>query len=282
MSRPTIEEMIYREKDGDSVPALGFGTWQMKGEECRKALSEALSAGFRHIDTAQAYRNEQDIGSALTSSGIPRDELFITTKVWWEYLDEAGVKKSFAESLDKLQTDHVDLLLIHWDNDSVPMDETLSAMNDLQDRGQVKHVGVSNFTVPRLEKACEVSRSPIFANQIEYHPFLGEKPIRHYCLEHGILVTAYCPIARGEVLEDRTLCEIAEAKEKTPVQVALRWLLQQEQVIAIPKSGEPSHIRDNIDVFDFELTRDEMDRIFALDRDERLIDPEFAPDWNES
>ncbi len=282
MSRPSIEKMIYREKGGDTVPALGFGTWQMKGEECQKALNEALSAGFRHIDTAQAYRNEEDIGRTLVASGIQRDELFITTKVWWEHLDEAGVKESFAESLDKLQTDYVDLLLIHWDDDSVPMDETLSAMNDLQDRGQVKHVGVSNFTVPRLEKAREVSRSPIFANQIEYHPFLGEKPIRDYCRKHGILVTAYCPIARGEVAEDRTLREIADVNGKTPVQVALRWLLQQEQVIAIPKSSEPQHIRANIDVFDFELTRGEMERIFALDRDERLIDPEFAPDWRES
>ncbi|TCO75159.1 aldo/keto reductase [Chromatocurvus halotolerans] len=155
-------------------------------------------------------------------------------------------------------------------------------MNDLQHRGQVKHMGVSNFTVPRLEKAREASRSPIFANQIEYHPFLGEIPIRNYCREHGILVTAYCPIAHGQVAEDPTLREIAEVNGKTPVQVALRWLLQQEQVIAIPKSGEPSHIHDNIDIFDFELTSSEMDRIVALDRHERLIHPEFAPGWNES
>lgn len=282
MSRPVIDNMIYREQNDDTVPALGFGTWQMQGEDCSKALNAALSAGFRHIDTAQAYKNEQDIGRTLASSGIPREELFITTKVWWEHLDEAGVKQSFAGSLDSLQTTYVDLLLIHWDDDSVPMDETLSAMNDLKDRGQVKHVGVSNFTVPKLEQARKLSRSPIFANQIEYHPFLGEKPIRKFCREHGIPITAYCPVARGEVTDDPTLKEIGETHGKTAIQVTLRWLLQQDQVMAIPKSTTPAHIRDNIGIFDFELSSEEMDRIFALDRNERLIDPEFAPDWNES
>jgi len=278
-NRTSIDGMIYRQKDGDTVPALGFGTWQMQGEECRKAVDEALSAGYRHIDTARAYANEGDIGNALSSAGVPREELFITTKVWWEHLDEAGVKRSFAESLDKLEMDYVDLLLIHWDDATVPMDETLAAMNDLKERGEVKHVGVSNFTVPKLEQARKVSRSPIFANQIEYHPFLAQKPIRSYCLEHGILITAYCPVARGEVSDNPTLHEIGQTHGKTPIQVTLRWLLQQDQVMAIPKSGTPSHIRDNIDVFDFALSSAEMDRIFTLDRDERLIDPDIAPDW---
>lgn len=282
MSAKTSGNMIYRHKNDDTVPALGIGTWQLKGDACRKALAEALSVGYRHIDTAQAYGNEAEVGEALAGSGIPREELFLTTKVWREHLDERGVKDSFDASLERLGLDYVDLLLIHWDDDSVPMEETLSAMDDLRDRGKVKHVGVSNFTVPKLQQARKASRSPIFANQIEYHPFLGQNPIRAYCREHDILVTAYCPIARGEVTDNTVLREIADTHGKSNVQVTLRWLLQQDQVMAIPKSEDPSHIRDNFDIFDFELSSVEMDRIFALDRNERLIDPEFAPDWSES
>lgn len=282
MSTENHPEMIYRKQNHDTVPALGFGTWQLKGDACREALGEALKVGFRHIDTAQVYGNEREVGEALAASGVPREELFVTTKVWREHLDEQGVKDSFEESLERLGMDYVDVLLIHWDDKEVPMDETLSAMNDLQDRGTVKHVGVSNFTVPKLDKAREVSRTPIFANQIEYHPFLGQKPIRAYCQENDILVTAYCPIARGEVTENAILREIADTHGKSPVQVTLRWLLQQDQVLAIPKSEDFSHIRDNFGIFDFELASAEMDRIFAMDRNERLIDPDFAPDWTES
>jgi len=280
MSTQCTDGMIYRERDADTVPALGFGTWQLKGDECREALNEALAAGYRHVDTAQAYENEGEIGETLEASGVPREDVFLTTKIWVENLDREGVHRSFEESLRKLRTPYVDLLLIHWDNEDVPMEETLEAMNILRDAGKVKHVGVSNFTVPKLEKAVACSKAPLFADQIEYHPFLAERPIRAFCREHGILVTAYCPIARGEVMENSILKEIGDTYGKSPAQITLRWLLQQDDVIAIPKSGTPEHIRQNFDVFDFELVQAEMDRISALDRNERIIDPDFAPDWN--
>lgn len=282
MSTLTNESMIHRNHNGDKVPGLGFGTWQLKDAECRNAIETALDAGYRHIDTAQAYENENEVGETLATSGIPREEIFLTTKVWHEQLTEVGVKKSFQESLKKLKVEYVDLLLIHWDNEDVPMQQTISAMNDLEVEGTVKHIGVSNFTVPKLEEAAKASSSPLFANQIEYHPFLTQDPIRSWCLEQGVLVTAYCPIARGKVMEEPVLKEIGEAHGKSPVQVTLRWMLQQPKLLAIPKSADPDHIRANIDIFDFTLSPGEMDRIFDLERGERLIDPSFAPDWSES
>jgi len=272
--------MIMRKAHGTTIPALGFGTWQLKGDECQRSVHAALETGYRHIDTAQAYENEAEIGRVLNESGIPREELFLTTKIWREQLDAVSLQTSFEQSLDRLQTDYVDLLLIHWDNDEIPMDETLQAMNDLQDEGRVKQIGVSNFTVPRLHAAIEASRSPIFTNQIEYHPFLGQADIRAYCLSKHILLTAYCPIARGEVMKNEEISKIAEEHGKSPAQVTLRWLLQQEQVVAIPKSSDPQHIRSNFDIFDFSLSAEEMNQIYRLERNQRIIDPDFAPDWD--
>ena len=271
--------MLYREAHGTCIPALGFGTYQLKDEEGRRSVAEALEIGYRHIDTAQDYGNEHDIGAVVAASGISRSELFITTKVWWERLDHHGVKQSFQRSLDSLQTDYIDLLLIHWDNDAIPLTETLAVMNHLQDQGRVHQIGVSNFTVPRLKADLERSRTPIFTNQIEYHPFLGQAEIRAYCLSKHILTTAYCPVARGEVLRDPVLQRLGHKHGKSPAQVTLRWLLQQEQVLAIPRSSDPRHIRSNFDVFDFTLSCEDMNLIYALERNQRKIDPDFAPDW---
>lgn len=282
MSTPIVDTMIYRHNNGDTIPALGFGTWQLNGSECRRALGCALETGYRHIDTAQAYENEAEVGESLATSGIPRDKIFLTTKIWFSHLDEQGLKDSFQKSLEKLKTDYVDLLLIHWYSKQTPVSETLAAMNDLLVNGQVKQVGVSNFTVPKLEEAVNASDSHLFANQIEFHPFLTQEPIRNWCLANDVLLTAYSPLARGKVMENGVLKALAESYGKTPIQITLRWMMQQPKLVAIPKSATPEHIKANFDIFDFNLTPEEMKQIDGLNRGERLINPDFAPDWSES
>lgn len=269
--------MIYQTIEGEPVPALGFGTWQITGKACREAVAHALALGYRHVDTAQAYDNEEDVGAGLRDAGVPRDEIFLTTKLWVEDLGPREMRRATEESLQRLRVDYVDLLLIHWPTENMRMEETLGAMRTLQEEGRTRHVGVSNFTPTLLRQAMEHAR--IFCNQVEYHPFLGQDRLREMARGHDLLLTAYSPLARGRVLEDETLRDIAGTHGKTPAQVTLRWLLQQEKVAAIPKATSRKHREANFDVFDFELSEDEMDRIFDLARDERLIDPAWAPAW---
>lgn len=266
------------ELERDPVPALGFGTWMLTEEACREAVSDALRIGYRHIDTAQSYDNETAVGEALAGSGIPRRELFITTKVWWENLQRGEAIQSTDESLRRLQLDYVDMLLIHWPNLDLPLDEPLDAFETLRKDGKVRHLGVSNFPPKLFLKAIE--RAPVVCNQVEYHPFLGQDELLEICRDRRLLLTAYAPLARGAVLEDPVLQEIGRRHDKSPAQVALRWLLQQDRVAAIPKAARPEHRRSNFDVFDFELSIEEMKRIHGLERGERLIDPNFAPEWS--
>jgi diketogulonate reductase-like aldo/keto reductase len=271
--------MIDRHHHNDTLPALGFGTWQLRGDECRRAVNLALETGYRHIDTARMYGNEKAIGDSITASGVNRDDLFLTTKVWRDNLRRQQVVDALNQSLDDLQTDYVNLTLIHWPNGDVPLEETLEALNELRREGKTRHIGVSNFSAALMRGAREISEAPIFCNQVEFHPYLGEKPIREACIAEDILLTAYSPIARGRVLQDSILQEIAGTHGKSPVQITLRWILQLGGTLAIPKAATPEHIRANFDLFDFELADVEMERINALDRNERFIDPDFAPDW---
>jgi 2,5-diketo-D-gluconate reductase B len=268
----------YVQLNGVSVPALGLGTWQMSGSECREAVQAALALGYRHIDTARMYENEAAIGEALEASDVPRSELFLTTKLWLEDLTEAQVPRATAESLERLRTDYVDLLLIHWPHPEVPLRETLGAMQALQEEGKVRHLGVSNFPPGQLRAALELA--PIVCNQVEHHVYLAQAQLHRMAQDHGLMLTAYCPLARGQVLEDPVLKEIAQRHGKGPAQVALRWLIQRDRVCAIPKASSVDHMKANFDIFDFELTDDEMQRIAGLDRGERLINPSFAPDWS--
>lgn len=256
--------MDYVTVQGVEVPALGFGTWPMKGETCRTAVRTALEHGYRHVDTAQMYENEAAVGGAIADSAIPREEVFLVTKLLRGNLAHEDVLRSTAESLDHLDTDYVDLLLIHSPSRSVPIEESIGAMNRLQDEGAVEHIGVSNFSVAQLEAAIDASETPILTNQVEYHPFTGRGDLLEFCLDNDVMLTAYSPVARGRVLGNETLEEIGDRYGKTPAQVALRWLVQQEMVAAIPKAANPTHIAENVDVFDFELTAAEMDRIFDL------------------
>lgn len=258
--------MNYVTAQGENVPALGYGTWSMKGETCRKAVATALETGYRHFDTAQMYDNETAVGRAIADSAVPRDEVFLVTKILRQNLAYDDVRNSVEESRRRLGTD-IDLLLIHAPSRSVPLEESIEAMNELQSRGAVEHIGVSNFSVGQLQRAIAASTTPILTNQVEYHPFKNQAGMLEFCIENNVMLTAYSPLAEGRVVGNETLKEIGRRYEKTAAQVALRWLLQQEMVAAIPKASGREHIEENFDVFDFELERDEMVRIFELRED---------------
>ncbi len=247
---------------GVSVPALGLGTYTMKGEVCRRACREAFELGYRHVDTAQMYDNEAAVGAAIDASAVPREAFFVVTKLLRRNLAPGDVRKSFEASLDRLDMAFVDLLLIHAPSRSVPIPETIGAMNELQDEGLVDHIGVSNFSVDQCRTAMRASRTPVLTNQVKYHPFHAQDKMLAFCVENDQMLTAYTPLARGRILEDDTLRDIAERRGKTPAQVALRWLIQQPNVAAIPRSQSPDHLRENIKLFDFTLTDDEMKRVF--------------------
>lgn len=253
--------MEYKKAKEITLPVLGLGTWQMRGKECQQAVETALELGYRHIDTAQMYRNEQDIGDALQNSDIPRDEIFLTTKLLQSNLRADDVERSFAMSLERLQMDYVDLLLIHSPNPTMPISETIDAMNALQDAGKVKYIGVSNFSVQEMQDAMKVSRTPIITNQVEYNPFNNQQKILEFCRKQDIALTAYTPLARNRVTRDKTIKEIASKYGKTSAQVTLRWLIQQKNVITIPKSSDSKHLKENIDIFDFSISDGEMQKI---------------------
>ena len=263
---------------GTAVPALGLGTWDLRGEACTEAVAHALSLGYRHLDTAQGYDNEAFVGAGLQTSGLARDEIFLVTKLKPDNFRREKVLTSTAESLGKLQTDYVDLLLLHWPNPEVPLGETLEACVELQQQGAVRHIGVSNFPSKLMDEAQAVTK--LFANQVEYHPYLSQQTLLEQAKAQDYLLTAYSPIAQGQVVGDPVLQEIGEAHGKNAVQVTLRWLIQQDQVAAIPKSASAENRVSNLDIFDFELSDDEMARIFGLARGERLVGSEDGPDWD--
>ncbi len=263
---------------GAEVPALGFGTFRMKGDECAEAVERALTAGYRHLDTAEIYGNEEDVARGIRSSGVDRSELFITTKAWMDDLSPSGVTASLEGSLRRLDTDYVDLWLIHWPNAAHPLRETLAAMSGLAAKGEVRHLGVSNFPAALFDEAA--SMAPIVCNQVEYHPYLAQERVLAAARSRDAFVTAYAPLAMGKVQGDATLREIGERHGKTATQVALRWLIQQPRVAAIPKASDPDHIEENFAIFDFTLTDEETTRVDGLARGERLIDPDFGPIWD--
>ena len=269
--------MLYQTIQNEPVPALGLGTYRLKGTAGRAAVAEALDIGYRHIDTAQSYENEGDVGHGIADSAVERSDIFITTKIWMSNLSAERVRTSTEESLRKLKTDYVDLLLIHWPGHDVPLQETLDAMLRLMENGRTRHIGVSNFPPDLVRRATRCA--PIFCNQVEYHPFLAQDELLSLAVDLDFLLTAYTPIARGQVMKDETILQIAAAHGKSPVQVTLRWHLQQENVAAIPKAADARHRRSNFDIFDFELSEDEMDRISALGRGLRFVDPQWAPEW---
>ena len=269
--------LIHHTIQGTAVPALGFGTFRLPGDDCREGVEHALGIGYRHIDTAQGYHNEEFVGEGLRRAGVPREDIFLVSKVSPDNFAGDGAATSTLESLRKLGTDYVDLMLLHWPNPEVPLEEPLTALARLQREGAVRHIGVSNFPPSLVEQAGAVTE--LFCNQVEYHPYLSQTRLLEQAQRHDLLLTAYCPIARGKVLDDPVLRDIGARHGKTPAQVTLRWLAQQERVAAIPKSAHAQRRMDNFDIFDFELSDDEMKAVFALDREQRLVDPAGGPDW---
>ena len=217
---------------------LGCGTWELRGEQCASIVAEALKIGFRHIDTAQGYDNEAAVGEGIRASGVRRDEVFVTTKVRPQLVSQGALQRSVEESLERLGLDDVDLLLIHWPNPAIAISESMAALGDARRKGLTRHIGVSNFTIATLAEAMRVSPEPIVTNQIEYHPYLDQRRLLAAIRGHGLAVTAYCPIALGKVVGDPVIGAIARAHGKTEAQVTLRWLVQQGDVIAIPRTSK--------------------------------------------
>ena len=272
--------LYWTSKTGTKVPKLGFGTWLIKGPQCVKAVRQALDMGYRHIDTAQIYDNEAEVGQALTESGVDRDKIFLVTKVWRDSLSQEGVKTSVEKSLQKLKTDYVDILLIHWPNEKFPLSETLSALKDLVKAGQTKFIGVSNFPVEMVEESKKMVPN-LICNQVEYHPFLDQKALLMAVKKHNMFLTAYSPLARGKVFKNSFLQKIGAKYSKTAGQVALRYLIEQENVVAIPKASKLAHAEANLDIFDFKLSAEDKLTLANMPlKNQRLVDPEWAPKWD--
>lgn len=267
---------------GLQIPALGFGTWQLTGDDCAQGVQTALELGYRHIDTAQIYENEAEVGKGIARSGIGRSEVFLTTKIWISNFRAPDVHSSFNESLRKLQTDYVDLLLMHWPNPEVDLAETLGALQELKDAGKVRAMGVSNFPVALMKSAVEELGFDIACNQVEYHVMLSQKPVLEYAQSHDMMLTAYSPLARGNLEKNATMRNVAHKHGKSVSQVALRWLIEQRNVAAIPKASSEPHIRTNFDIFDFTLDAEDKKQIDGLSGNHRLVNPDFAPEWDQA
>jgi diketogulonate reductase-like aldo/keto reductase len=272
--------MQFIEANGARIPAIGLGTWELRGRTCARIVEKALRLGYRHIDTAQIYENEREVGEGLRASGVRRNELFVTTKIWTTHFAPNDLERSTKESLAKLRLSEVDLLLLHWPNPQVPLAETLGALAHVRKLGMSRHIGVSNFTVALIEEATALCTEPLACDQVEYHPYLDQTKVLDACARHGMTVVAYSPIARGRIKNDQTLARIGQAHGKTAAQVCLRWLVQQN-VSAIPRTSKIERLSENIEVFDFELSEQEMRQISRMGSAKgRLTDYGFAPKWD--
>ncbi len=268
---------------GVAIPALGFGTFLLAGDTCVGMVSEALKMGYRHVDTAHRYGNEVEVGQGVRASGLARSDLFVTTKVWHDVLTMDGIERSTTESLERLGLDQVDLLLLHWPSTTgVPLKQTMAALCAMKQRGLTRAIGVANFPSALLDEACTLSDEPIATNQVEYHPFLSQRSVLAAAHRNKVSLTAYSPLAQGAITRDATVQAIAKAHGKDPGQIALRWLIQQPGVIAIPKTAHVERARSNLDIFNFSLTQAEMDRLSNLIQpNSRTVNPAFGPAWDQ-
>lgn len=262
------------------IPKLGFGTYMLKKERAFTVVRQALEIGLRHIDTAQIYFNEEEVGTAIKESGIPRENIFLTTKIWRDSLTPKGVKASFQDSLNKLKTDYVDLLLVHWPNPEVPLEETLGAFKDLKEKSKIRYIGVSNFTCDLLKEAKKKCPD-LVTNQVEYHPLLSQKKLLNLVEQQGVFLTAYSSLMRGKIFKIQQIIHLAEKYKKSPSQIVLRWLIEQKNVVALFMSGNKQHIQENFNIFNFELEPRDREQLFKLNKNtQRIITPPFAPKWD--
>ena len=267
--------------NGAEIPAIGLGTWTLRGDACARTVAEAIRAGYRHIDTAVDYGNEAAVGEGIRASGVPRDALFVTTKIPAESLADGDSQRCVEASLRRLGLDRVDLVLIHWPSRRLSVAETIRPLNDAKRRGLTRHIGVSNFTVALLAEAWAATKEPLVANQCEYHPYLNQDRVLAACRARGMAFTAYCPLGRTMVFDEPVIAGLAARKARTPAQIVLRWEVQQG-VVPIPKSGNRERIRENLDVFGFTLDEAEMASISALTKThhQRICDFGFSPKWD--
>ncbi|GAB6386489.1 2,5-didehydrogluconate reductase DkgB [Stutzerimonas marianensis] len=265
-----------------SIPAFGLGTFRLKGQQVIDSVTMGLELGYRHIDTAQIYENEAEVGQAIAESTVPREELFVTTKIWTSNLGADRLLPSLEESLNKLRLERVDLTLVHWPspNDELAVADYLARMVEAKARGLTRAIGISNFTVAHMQQAIDaIGAENIATNQVEVHPFLQNRKVIDFARQHGIHITAYMPLAYGKVMQDETLKRIGQAHNASPAQVTLAWLLQQGFAV-IPSSTKRENLAANLAAQQLRLTDEEMQQIATLDRNERLANPGFAPEWD--
>lgn len=274
MTAPILETPRIR------IPRIGLGTWTLRGAEAQQAVEGALAMGYRHIDTAAMYENEEAVGAGLAASGLRRGDIFLTTKIWWTELAPDALRASAEASLRRLGTRYADLMLIHWPAPGMDLPAALGALERLTRDGLARAVGVSNFPPSLLERAVTLGIAPLAALQVEAHVYLWQDRLAALCRQHGLAMTAYSPIAKGEVKDDPVMRAIAAKYGASPVQVALAWLMAQEGVAAIPKSGRPEGQRDNLAAAALRLDAEDLAAIGRLPKDRRLVNPAFAPDWS--
>jgi 2,5-diketo-D-gluconate reductase B len=270
------------EAKGARIPLLGLGTWDLRGRVCARVVEQALRLGYRHIDTAEMYDNEREVGEGLRASGLKRSEIFITTKVWPTHFGPPELHRAARESVARLRLSEVDVLLLHWPNPKIPLAETIGALCEAKRDGLARHIGVSNFTVALIEEAAKLSSEPLVCDQVECHPYLDQSKVIAACRQHGMAVVAYSPIAQGNARKDDVLKRIGAAHKKTAAQVCLRFLVQQG-IVVIPRTSKVERLSENAAIFDFALTDAEMAEIARLARrDGRLIPAGFGtqPKWD--
>jgi 2,5-diketo-D-gluconate reductase B len=266
--------------NGIAIPKLGFGTFRMPGGGCQPVVESALASGYRHIDTAEMYENEEAVGAAIAAAGVPRNDLFVTTKVWHENLAPDAIRRAFDRSLAKLKLDCVDLYMVHWPSKSMDMAAVLRTMTELHDQGRTRAIGVCNFNLPMLKMAIENLGAPLACLQAEYHPFLDQSAMLAYLRTKGLPLVAYAPLAQGRAAQDDALKSIGEKHGASAAQIAIAWLLDQSDVIAIPKAKRPESQRANLDALKITLDDDDRAAIAALPKNQRYVQPPFAPDWD--
>jgi 2,5-diketo-D-gluconate reductase B len=272
--------MEYLQTQGIRLPRLGLGTFRMQGEVCRAAVESALGLGYRHIDTAEMYGNEDPIGVALAASGVARRDLHVTTKVWNENLAPDAIRRSFDASLKKLRLDQVDLYLVHWPSKKMNLPAMFETLMQLKEEGRTRAIGVANFNMALLKTVVEEIKAPIACNQIEYHVMLDQTPVRKYLAAKSIPLVAYCPLAQGRAASDETLMAIGRKHGASAAQVALKWLLDQDGVAAIPKASRAESQQANLDAKNIGLDDEDMKAIAALPKNQRCVNPGFAPAWD--
>ncbi|HEY3680743.1 MAG TPA: aldo/keto reductase [Bradyrhizobium sp.] len=272
--------MDYFNTQGIRMPRLGFGTFRMQGDACRAAVESALSLGYRHLDTAEMYANEEEVGAAIAASGIPRGELHVTTKVWNENLAPDAMRRAFDASLKKLRLDVLDLYLVHWPKPGMDLRSMCETMMKLKEEGRTRAIGVANFNIALLRTVVEEIKAPIACNQIEYHILLDQTPIRKYMASKSLPLVAYCPVAQGRAATNETLIAIGKKHNASGAQVALKWLLDQDSVAAIPKASRRESQQSNLDALNIKLDDDDRKEIAALPKDQRFVKPGFSPVWD--